>query len=67
VRREYQIVGRKGNAALRQFLAKQGAASALGGMVELLEAGQLAVEELVGRLGQATLEAVWLGCAATAA
>jgi putative transposase len=56
VSREYQIVGRKGNAALRQFLAKQGAA--LVPMVELIEAGQMAVEELVGRLGQATLETV---------
>jgi len=56
VSRGYQIVGRKGNAALRQFLAKEG--TALLPMVELIEAGQLAVEELVGRLGQATLEAV---------
>jgi putative transposase len=56
VSREYQIVGRKGNAALRQFLAKEGAA--LLPMVELIEAGQMAVEELVGRLGQATLETV---------
>jgi putative transposase len=56
VRREYQITGRKGNAALRQFLAKEG--TALVPMVELIEQGQLAVEELVGRLGQATLEAV---------
>ncbi len=54
--REYQITGRKGNAALRQFLAKEGAA--LLPMVELVEAGQMAVEELVGQLGQATLEAV---------
>ncbi len=56
MRREYQIVGRKGSAALRQFLAKEGAA--LLPMVELIEQGQMAVEELVGRLGQATLEAV---------
>jgi len=56
VSREYQITGQKGNAALRQFLAKEGAA--LVPMVELIEAGQLAVEDLVGRLGQATLEAV---------
>lgn len=56
VGREYQVVGRKGSAALRQFLAKEGAA--LVPMVELIEQGQLAVEELVGRLGQATLEAV---------
>jgi len=35
-------------------------------MVELLEAGKLAVEELVGQLGKAALEAVWLGEAATA-
>jgi len=73
VRREYQIVGRKatspceaglrsprsrGNAALRQFLAKQGAA--LVPMMELLEAGKLAVEALVGQLGKAALEAVLL-------
>jgi len=56
VRREYQIVGRKGSAALRQFLAKEGAA--LLPMVRLIEQGQLAVEELVGQLGKATLEAV---------
>ena len=56
MRREYQVVGRKGSAALRQFLAKQGAA--LLPMVELIEAGQLAVEELVGQLGKAALEAV---------
>jgi len=56
VRREYQITGRKGNAALRQLLAKEGAV--LLPMVELIEEGQVAVEELVGQLGQATLEAV---------
>jgi len=56
VSKEYQITGRKGSAALRQFLAKEGAA--LLPMVALLEQGQLAVEELVGQLGQATLEAV---------
>jgi transposase-like protein len=49
-------VSRKGSAALRQFLAKQGAA--LVPMVELIEQGQLAVEELVGQLGKAALEAV---------
>ena len=54
--KEYQITSRKGNAALRQFLAKEGAR--LLPMVELIEAGQLVVEELVGQLGQATLEAV---------
>ena len=56
MRREYQVVSRKGSAALRQFLAKQGAA--LVPMVELIEQGQLAVEELVGQLGKAALEAV---------
>jgi len=56
VSKEYQITGRKGSAALRQFLAKEGAA--LLPMVALLEQGQLAVEELVGQLGKATLEAV---------
>jgi len=56
VRREYQVVGRKGSAALRQFLAKEGVA--LVPMVELIEQGRLAVEELVGQLGKAALEAV---------
>jgi len=56
VRRAYQVVDRKGSAALRQFLAKQGAA--LLPMVTLIEQGQLAVEELVGPLGKAALEAV---------
>jgi transposase-like protein len=56
VSKEYQITSRKGNAALRQFLAREGAA--LLPMVELLEAGQLAVGELIGQLGKATLEAV---------
>jgi len=58
VRREYQITSRKGNAALRQFLAKEGAG--LLPMMELLEAGKLAVEELVGEMGKAALEAVLL-------
>ena len=49
MRREYQIVSRDGSAALRQFLAKEGAA--LLPMVTLIEQGQLAVEELVGQLG----------------
>ena len=56
MRRAYQIAGGEGSAALRQFLAKEEAA--LLPMVELIEAGQLAVEELVGQLGQGTLEAV---------
>jgi transposase-like protein len=43
---------------LRQFLAKEGAA--LVPMMELLEAGKLAVEELVGEMGKAALEAVLL-------
>jgi len=58
VRRAYQITSRKGSAALRQFLAKEG--TTLLPMVELIEQGQLAVEALVGQLGQATLEAVLL-------
>jgi transposase-like protein len=56
VSKEYQITSQKGNAALRQFLAREGAA--LLPMVELLEAGQVAVGELIGQLGKATLEAV---------
>lgn len=56
VSKGYQITSRKGNAALRQFLAREGAA--LLPMVELLEAGQLAVGALIGQLGKATLETV---------
>ena len=41
MRREYQITGRKGNAALHQFLEKEGAA--LLPMVELIEQGQVLV------------------------
>jgi len=43
---------------LRQFLAREGAA--LVPMMELLEAGKVAVEELVGAMGKAALEAVLL-------
>ena len=50
--KEYQITTQKGNAALRQFVAKEGAA--LLPMVELLEQGQMAVGELIGELGKAT-------------
>jgi hypothetical protein len=56
VRRAYQIVSREDSAALRQSLAKEGAA--LLPMVALIEQGQLAVEELVGQVGKAALEAV---------
>ena len=55
MRREYQIVSRDGSAALRQFLAKQGTALVL--MMKVLEAGKIAVEELVGEMGKAALEA----------
>lgn len=54
--REDQITSRKGNAALRQFLVKEG--TTLLPMVALMEQGQLAVEELLGELGKAALEAV---------
>lgn len=54
--KECQITTQKGNAALRQFLTKEGAA--LLPMVALLEQGQLAMGELIGELGKATLEAV---------
>ncbi len=53
VRGEHQITGRKESVGLRQGLATEGAM--LAPVVELIEAGQPAVEELVG---QATLEAV---------
>lgn len=54
----YQIASRRDSRQLRQFLAREGAA--LLPMVELIEQGRLAVEELVGALGRAALEAVLL-------
>ena len=54
----YQVASKKDSRQLRQFLAQHG--QALQPMVELIEQGQLAVEELVGQLGQAALEAVLL-------
>jgi transposase-like protein len=58
VSKGYQIASKKDSRQLRQFLAQHG--QALQPMVELIEQGQLAVEELVGQLGQAALEAVLL-------
>jgi putative transposase len=58
VSKGYQIASRKDSRQLRQFLAQQG--QALLPMVELIEQGRLAVEELVGELGRAALEAVLL-------
>lgn len=54
----YQIASRKDSGRLREFLAANGAG--LLPMVELIEAGRLAVEELVDKLGRAALEAVLL-------
>ena len=58
MRKGYQIASKKDSGRLRQFLAQQG--QALLPMVELIEQGRLAVEELVGQLGRAALEAVLL-------
>jgi hypothetical protein len=58
VRKGYQIASKKDSGRLRQFLAQQG--QALLPMVELIEQGRLAVEELVHDLGRAALEAVLL-------
>jgi putative transposase len=58
VRREYQIASKKDSERLGQFLAQHG--QALAPMVELIEQGRLAVEELVHDLGRAALEAVLL-------
>jgi len=58
VSKGYQIASKKDSRQLRQFLAQHG--QALQPMVELIEQGRLAVEELVGQLGQAALEAVLL-------
>lgn len=52
----YQIVGREDRVALGQFLAENG--GALIPMVALIEEGRLAVEEMIGKLGKAALEAV---------
>ena len=57
-RREYQVASKSESGRLREFLAANGAT--LLPMVELIEEGKLAVEELVGRLGKAALEAVLL-------
>ncbi len=54
----YQIASKKDRGRLRQFLAQHG--QALLPMVELIEQGRLAVEELVHDLGRAALEAVLL-------
>jgi len=58
VSKGYQIASKKDSRQLRQFLARHG--QALVPMVELIEQGRLAVEELVGQLGRAALEAVLL-------
>ena len=58
MRREYQIASKKDSRRLRQFLAQHG--QALAPMVELIEQGRLAVEQLVHDLGRAALEAVLL-------
>jgi putative transposase len=58
VSKGYQIASKKDSRPLRQFLAQQG--QALVPMVELIEQGRLAVEELVGELGRAALEALLL-------
>jgi transposase-like protein len=58
VRTEYQIASKKDSERLGQFLAQHG--QALAPMVELIEQGRLAVEELVHDLGRAALEAVLL-------
>jgi len=58
VSKGYQIASKKDSRQLRRFLAQQG--QVLVPMVELIEQGRLAVEELVGDLGRAALEAVLL-------
>ena len=56
MKEEYQIVGCEDRDGVYQFLAQNGAA--LIPMVELIEEGRLAVEEMIGKLGKAALEAV---------
>lgn len=64
VRKEYQIASREDSGKLREFLAEHG--EMLLPMVELVEEGQLAEEEMVGKLGRAALEAVLLVSAESA-
>lgn len=52
----YQIASKKEREALGRFVAEQG--EALAPLVELIAAGQMAVDELVAQLGRATLETV---------
>jgi len=56
VSKEYQMEGGEDSREVYQFLAQNGAA--LVPLVELIEEGRLAVEELIGKLGKAALEAV---------
>ena len=56
--KEYQIADKEDSRKLTQFLAEHG--EVMLPMVELIEQGRLAVEELVGKLGRAALEAVLL-------
>jgi hypothetical protein len=58
VKREYQIASKEDSGKLAEFLAEQ--REVLLPMVELIEQGRMAVEELVGSLGRAALEAVLL-------
>jgi transposase-like protein len=58
VSKEYQIASKEDSGRLRQFLAEH--TEVMVPMVELIQQGRLAVEELVGKLGRAALEAVLL-------
>lgn len=52
----YQIVEKKDSKALSEFLSHNG--QALLPMVALIEQGQMVMEEFIGVLGRAALEAV---------
>jgi hypothetical protein len=56
VEQVYQIATKKDNAELTAFLTENG--QALLPMVELIQQAQMAVEDFIGVLGRAALEAV---------
>ena len=53
---EYQVADRKDSRALTEFLSREG--QILLPMVQLIEQAEMAVDELIGVAGRATLEAV---------
>ena len=56
MRRTYEVAGRTDKRAMREFLKREG--QLLLPMVELVERAELAIDEVIGVMGRATIEAV---------